>query len=87
MITETGSGLFGARQRLISKRRRISGGYREDAITVAGLQKTQPHSIVCLLHPWQVPRPGIESEPQLRLMPQLQQHQILNPLRWTGDQT
>ena len=28
----------------------------------------------------EVPRPGIKSEPQLRPEPQLQQHQILNPL-------
>ena len=30
---------------------------------------------------YRVPRPGISSEPQLR------QYQILNPLRWPGDQT
>ena len=35
----------------------------------------------------EVPRPGIESELQLKPMPQLQQHQILNPLHWTRAQT
>ena len=36
----------------------------------------------------EVPRPGIESEPHLHLqpMPQLWQHQILNPLAQVGDQ-
>ena len=35
-----------------------------------------------LLHPWhmEVLRPGIKSKPQLQPMPQLWQHQILNPL-------
>ena len=32
-----------------------------------------------------VPGPGIRSEPQLQPMLQLQQHQILNLLWWTGD--
>ena len=35
----------------------------------------------------EVPRPGIESEPELRLVLQLQQHQILNPLRLARDQS
>ena len=34
-----------------------------------------------------VPSPGIRSEPQLRLTPQLWQCQTLNPLCWVGDQT
>ena len=34
----------------------------------------------------EVPRPGIKSELHLRPMPQLQQHQILNPLSQTGNQ-
>ena len=41
------------------------------------------------LHPqhMEVPRPGVESELQLQSMPQLWQHQILNPLYQAGDQT
>ena len=35
----------------------------------------------------EVPRPGIRSEPRSRPKPQLQQHQILNPLCWARDQT
>ena len=35
----------------------------------------------------EVPGPGIESKSELRPRPQLQQHQILNPLCWAGDQT
>ena len=35
----------------------------------------------------EVPGPGIESEPQLRCTPQLQQCQILNPLHQARDQT
>ena len=35
----------------------------------------------------EVPRLGIESEPQLRTVPQLRQCQILNPLPWTRDWT
>ena len=34
----------------------------------------------------EVPRPGIEPKPQLQLTPQLQQRQILNPLRQARDQ-
>ena len=41
------------------------------------------------LCPWraEVPGPGIQSKPQLPPIPQLQQHQILNPLHWAGAQT
>ena len=41
------------------------------------------------LHPWhvEVPRPGIESKPQLQPTPQLRQSWILNPLCWPGDWT
>ena len=35
----------------------------------------------------EVPRPGTESQPQRRPSPQLQQHQILNPLHQAGNQT
>ena len=35
----------------------------------------------------EVPRPGSEPEPQLRPLPQLWQHWILNPLCQAGDQT
>ena len=34
-----------------------------------------------------VPMPGMESEPELRPMPQQQQLQILNPLHWAEDGT
>ena len=30
----------------------------------------------------EVPRPGIETELQLQAMPELQKHQIFNPLVW-----
>ena len=35
----------------------------------------------------EVPRPGIESKPQLQFTLQLQQHHVLYPLHWAGDQT
>ena len=35
----------------------------------------------------EIPGPGIESEPQLPPMPQLQPCQILNPLHWAGERT
>ena len=45
-----------------------------------------PLSQLCSRH-MEVSRPGIKSKLELRPMPQLLQHRILNPLHWARDQT